>query len=77
MGYGSFFHGDGFALHGEDGQSDLLVESSLAAASGVQPEPAVDLLFRIFVRMTENHHVDAGEVFGHKLFVVNHENRRV
>ena len=77
MGNRNLFRGDGFALHGEDGEGDLLIEAAFAAAAGVQPEAAVDLLFRISVGMAENHRVDAAEVFGYEFFVVHHKETAV
>lgn len=59
------------AVHCQNRQRNLLIEPALAAAAGVQPEPAVNNLLKILVGVPEDHRVDAGQVFGDFLFVVH------
>ena len=58
-------------LHAAEG--DLLVEPPPSAAPGIQPQDAVFLPLLVFVGMAEHHHIHAGQVLGHVLFVMDEE----
>ena len=61
------------AVNGHHGESNLLIEPALAAASRVQPEDAIHHLLGVFMRMTVDHYIRVVQVFGHKLPVMNHK----
>lgn len=61
------------AVNGHHGESNLLIEPALAAASRIQPEDAIRHLLGVFMRMTVDHYIRVVQVFGHKLPVMNHK----
>lgn len=60
-------------INGHHGESDLLIEPALAAASRIQPEDAIHHLLGVFMRVAVDHHVRIVQVFGHKFFVMGHK----
>ena len=61
------------AVNGHHGESNLLIEPALAAASRIQPEDAIHHLLGVFMRMTVDHHISVVQVFGYKFLVMNHK----
>ena len=66
-----------FSVDRQNGKGDFLIESSFAAAARIQPEPAVDHLFGVFVGMAEDDHINSMEFRRDELFVVNNEENAI